>query len=383
MHLIRVTHDKAAYFAALPPNTHDVTVDVFDAAPEVAGVSTSVQELHVEATADKLQIVEVIQVTNASQPARTQFGPKGFDFYLPPDAHILRAVAMRDQLPVTTSATPVSGDPNHYTFIFPIRPGETQFGIFYDLPYTGKATIPLHIVRPVTTLAVLLPQTIKFTSGRGANFAQQPASAESGGAQTWTATQIAGDSTLSFSISGSGSLPQQGPTGGGASGSSAPAGPEAGAAPAADPSQAATNDTRPGGGLGNPLDPNGDRDPWGKYKYWILGGLILLLAAGAGFMLRAPTNQAGTQSGSNPASPNYAPHPTAPVSIEQQTMSTLKEELFSLETERLQQRITEQEYQEHKAALELVLRRALSRSGNAGSGPANTASGPSTPTGAA
>ncbi|SEF51691.1 hypothetical protein SAMN05421819_0269 [Bryocella elongata] len=388
MHLIRVTHDKASYFAPLQPTTHDVTVDVYDAAPVVAGVSTTVQELHVETSADKLQVVEVIQVTNQSQPAKTQFGPKGYDFYLPPNAHIVRTVAMRDQLPVPATATPV-GDANHYTFIFPIRPGETQFGIFYDLPYNGKAEIPLHIVQPVATLAVLLPPSVTFKSGRGANFAQQAASADNGNAQTWTATQIAGDSTLSFSISGTGSLQPQGPAQGSTPGGGAPA--EAGApSGGADPGQAATADTRPGGGLGNPLDPNGDRDPWGKYKWFILGGFVLLLAIGAGFMLRAPSGTDGAQAGSaqNPvyASPLQPHRPAAPISSDQHILSAMKEELFALETERLQKHISEDEYLEHKAALEAVLRRALNRSSNAAAGQpdkADKSSGPTTPTGAA
>jgi hypothetical protein len=39
----------------------------------------------------------------------------------------------------------------------------------------------------------------------------------------------------------------------------------------------------------------------------------------------------------------------------------MKEELFALETDRLQGRLTESEYVEQKAALEVVLRRALAR----------------------
>ena len=42
-------------------------------------------------------------------------------------------------------------------------------------------------------------------------------------------------------------------------------------------------------------------------------------------------------------------------------LDALKDELFALETDHLQQRISEPEYLEHKAALELVLRRALTR----------------------
>ena len=43
------------------------------------------------------------------------------------------------------------------------------------------------------------------------------------------------------------------------------------------------------------------------------------------------------------------------------SLGVLKEELFSLETDRLQGRIGAAEYAEHKAALEVVLRRVLAR----------------------
>jgi hypothetical protein len=39
----------------------------------------------------------------------------------------------------------------------------------------------------------------------------------------------------------------------------------------------------------------------------------------------------------------------------------LKEELFTLETDRLTGRLDETEYAEHKAALETILKRALKR----------------------
>jgi hypothetical protein len=43
-------------------------------------------------------------------------------------------------------------------------------------------------------------------------------------------------------------------------------------------------------------------------------------------------------------------------------LQALKEEMFALETDHLQHRVSDEEYVQHKAALELVLRRALQRS---------------------
>jgi hypothetical protein len=42
-------------------------------------------------------------------------------------------------------------------------------------------------------------------------------------------------------------------------------------------------------------------------------------------------------------------------------LQTLKDELFELETDRLAGRLTDAEYAEHKAAFDVVLRRALGR----------------------
>jgi hypothetical protein len=43
-------------------------------------------------------------------------------------------------------------------------------------------------------------------------------------------------------------------------------------------------------------------------------------------------------------------------------MQALKEEMFALETDHLQHRVSDEDYAAQKAALELVLRRALQRS---------------------
>src|SRR5580700_1179904 len=131
MHIIRVTHDKTTYFHAMTPGSNTADIDVYDSAPAVDGVTNTVLEYHLEAANGELHAVEILQVLNKSTPARTQFGPDGFQFYLPPDAVITRTGAITDQgMPIQTPAVPV-GDPGHYKFLFPIRPGETQFGIIF------------------------------------------------------------------------------------------------------------------------------------------------------------------------------------------------------------------------------------------------------------
>ena len=48
LHLVRVTHDKANYFGPAPAGTTTVDVDVFNAAPHVAGVTTEADVMRVQ-----------------------------------------------------------------------------------------------------------------------------------------------------------------------------------------------------------------------------------------------------------------------------------------------------------------------------------------------
>ena len=101
--------------------------------------------------------------------------------------------------------------------------------------------------------------------------------------------------------------------------------------------------------MGAPIDTP---DPLSKYKWWIIGVLLLAMAAVAGFLLSKPP--AATLRADTPAMPE------APLSG-RSTLDALKEEIFTLETDRLAGKLTEEEYAEHRAALETVLKRALKR----------------------
>ena len=363
MHLVRVTHQKAAYFQPVQPGTSTVAVTVYDAGPHVDGVSTGVEELHVEASPNELHVVEVLQILNNSVPQRTQFGPEGFDFYLPKGALIGRTGAItQGGMPVQTPAVPRS-DPGHFSFLFPIRPGETQFGIGYTLPYTGKFTFTPHLTTPVKTFAILVPDGITVTPTGHVALSLQSGKP---GVKTYLAQDVSPENPPEFSVSGTGTLPDQQPGseagGAGDAPNAATANPGSNAAAPA----VSNSDLAGGRGLNNPLNESGDRDPWAKYKWWILAGLGLLLAAAAGILLRKPSSDRGRTTPADPVQPSW---PLAPVtSPRSQTdgdalVHALKEELFALETERLQHRITEPDYAQARAAVELILRRHLNRAG--------------------
>ena len=345
MHLVRVTHDKANYFRPAPPGTQSVEVTVFNAGAKVKGVSSEADVMHMEtdASGKSLHVVENFFVKNDSNPPMTQFSDRPFEFYLPEGAVVEGSAALApDGMPVKASPVPL-GDPNHYAFIFPIRPGETRFQISYRLPYSGSLTLSPKVTAPTDTIAIMMPKSMTFKPGASASYIPVT---EDTTAQTYVARSVQPSQALDFTVSGNGQMPRD-------TAAAATAGEGAGSDPsaAAGAPSSAASDTRPGGGLGVPLDPEGTNDPWAKYKWWILGGLGLAMAVGAGIMLK---------NGPQPALAPAVAGVGAAASGDS-LLTAIKEELFALETDRLQGRLTENEYVEQKAALEVVLRRALMR----------------------
>lgn len=347
VHLVRVTHDKANYFRPAPPGTQSVEVEVFDSAVKVAGVSSEadVMRVQTEEGGKSLRVVENFFVKNESNPPKTQFGERPFEFYLPAGAVVEGSAALGPGgMPVQASPVPL-GDPNHYAFIFPIRPGETRFQITYKLPYSGSAKLAPKPTMLTDTVAVMMPKSMTFQAGPSAPYAPVT---EDTTAQTFVARNVSPSQPLEFTVSGLGQLPRDNAAVSGDGAQSGGPQPASGAG-------SATTDTRPGGGLGNPIDPEGNNDPWAKYKWWILGGLGLAMAAGAGVMLKGS---------GGPVAAGAVTTTTGALPDSNSLLTTLKEELFAVETDRLEGRLTDAEYAEQKAALEVVLRRALSRRGS-------------------
>ena len=355
-YLVKVEHQKGAYFKNMPPGAGTADITVYDVATKVDGVSTEADVMRVEAENGQLKVTENYFVKNTSSPPRTESSEHTFEVVLPPDAVLEGAATVGpSNMPLAATPDPVSPK-GHYAFSFPIRPNEgengTRFQLTYHLPYTGSYKFVAKEMQGADNVAVMLPKSMKFQSSGAATFQPVP---DDVSAQTYLVRGIQPGQQVEFTISGTGALPrdtQGGPQtgGGGAMGGQA-----------SDDSGGAANGPggKPGGGLGNPIDTP---DPLSKYKYWILGALALVLAGAAAFLLRKPAG-AGAVAAPDISSAAFA-GPLAPVgsrSKSQLLLEALKEELFAIESEKIAGHLTDAEYAEVKGALEKVLRRALAR----------------------
>jgi hypothetical protein len=183
-HLLRVVHQGVDYDRPVSAGDGN-TVDVFDATARVQGISATVEILRIGSNGNSLHVCDMIEIRNDSTPPRTQSGDRAFEVYLPTHARIDSVLAASSvtsssagsgtgssagspaAVPATaaiTSASPVPGEPGHYSVRFPLKPGATKFAFNYDLPYDGHATFRPRSIYRLQQLAVMIPPTMRFTS---------------------------------------------------------------------------------------------------------------------------------------------------------------------------------------------------------------------------
>jgi hypothetical protein len=355
-YLVRVTHQGAGYFIAAPQGGADGDISVYDVAAKVQGVFIEADVLEVEGDNGQLKVTERYFVHNTSSPPTTQWSAHSFNVVLPADAVIDGVGGQRPNgLPTSVKLDP-DGPKGHYSFNFPIQPDDgdkdTLFQLSYSVPYTsGSYTFRSQVTLPADNLAVIVPKSMSFTPSSGAAFKSVP---EDPSVQTFVAKNATPDKPLEFTVSGNGSIPRD------QQGSPAAQQPAMGGQDSSAGSQdtgTSTPGNQPGGGIGTPI---GTPDPLSKYKWWIFGGLALLLAAGAAFLLRKPASAPATGFIADPGPAAY-PAFSSPVAKNSALLNVLKEELFAIESEKISGTITPEDYALVKAALETVLKRALNK----------------------
>ena len=376
-YLVRVTHQGSPYFVAAPEGSGPADIPVYDAAPNVGGVSIEADVIEVEAENGQAHVTERYFVHNTSSPPRTQYNPgHGFEIVLPPDAVVDGAAARRPTGLPTSTQLKAASEKNHFAVRLPhpARRGRQGHAVPGQLS-PALCGRQLHLQAPGTA-----PCRERRIPPAHEHRVQGPRisvrEAGSRKLQTLLAKNVQPGQELTATISGTGSMPREAqgqPTG------------DAGAQGSQDTS---TPGTGPGGGIGQPI---GTPDPLTKYKWWILLGMFLGLSAVAGFLLRRPaaaaaapgvnvalpvpnpapkTRRAATPaapaaalpySAQSAAAPAYSAPPSSPASHNATLLTVLKEELFAIESEKLSGVLSPNDYKEQKSALETVLKRALKK----------------------
>jgi hypothetical protein len=306
-----------------------------------------------------------------------------FEFYLPAGAKVeqVQARAPNGQ-PISAEAVP-QAEKNRYAINFPLRPGETQFQLEFTLPYSGEIKIDPKLLYPAQHFVVVIPQTMQFKAENPPSFDAMHDPSQ-GDSTVEVAKETKPGQILAFSLKGQGVITESpGDTASGAAQQQDQQQPGQ-QQPEASGNRASDNrssDNRPGGGLGVPIDAP---DALQKYRWPILGAFALLLAIGGWVVTkRQPVTPGASSSGTVASSSSEAKpvssstdfsavlrptvltpaasEPVAPAAKSSMLLEALKEELFQLEVEKKQGKITPEDYEKARAALDQTLDRALKR----------------------
>ena len=340
-HMVRVTHGGVNYFpqgGPLMPGATTAQITVYDAAKNLDGLSQTVEVDRYEAQGDQLQGIMLFAIRNESKPPRTLDADQTFEFVLPAGATLDQGMAKSpggQPLNVPPTETATKGG---YAFGFPLKPGETQFQVSYHMPYKGEASFAPKPLADVQHFVVMTPQGMTFAPKRHERYQSMP---DNSGASVMVATNVKAGEDLSFALSGTGQFSAEG---------------QPAAAGEAGGGQTAGRDNRPGGGLGAPIDSD---DPLHDYRAVILGVFALVLVMGGAYVI---TKSNGPTAAVATAGAPEMVHVEAPaVDRNTKLLEAMKEELFQLELDRQQGKISRHEYDKAKAALDETIKRALAR----------------------
>ena len=92
-----------------------------------------------------------------------------------------------------------------------MRPGDTEFHVWYHIPYTGSYTFKPRPAMETANLAVMMPKSMTFKQGTPANY-EAVTEDVGGGAQAYLARNAKPSEPLEFTISGIGELPRDSAT---------------------------------------------------------------------------------------------------------------------------------------------------------------------------
>ena len=293
-HLVRAIHQGVTYHRMAPPGTTSVDMQVFDVSTKLADVNVTADVMRLQAEGGTLQGARRFAVNNSSNPPRTQMNDQNFEFYLPDGAELDGGMAKTANGQPVNSAPVPQKEKNRFAFIFPLRPGQTEFQVSFHMPYTGSASIDPKPLYPAQHFVVVLPKSMQFKSQSAGGFqaVQDPGKSDSL-VELASNTQVG--QPLGFQVSGTGALPAAG---------SETSGAQAG-------SGMGTADSRPGGGLGPPSEAP---EPLDSYRWFVLGGFTIVLAAMAVYVYRRPKT-APVGFDAQPSGPSAQdPSPTSGVS---------------------------------------------------------------------
>jgi hypothetical protein len=216
--LVRVVYKGVNYHEPIPPGKATADVQVYESTNKPDAFSIENHAIILQPNGANLMVGEEYMIANKTQPPVAFYREDGsFDFTLPDGADFNQAAAWGTSgMPVVQGT--IDKGKNKMAIAFPFRPGESGVRLSYKMPYKGNHLM-LRNVSPysVGRLIIAAPPTVQI-SGSGISPAGQDQ-----GFNVYMRDNVAANSPIDVSVSGTAPLPPPqgqngGSSGGGASG---------------------------------------------------------------------------------------------------------------------------------------------------------------------
>ena len=339
-HLLRVTHQGVNYSQNVTPGTASADITIFDSARQVAGIFEEARVYRLQTDNGQLEVKANYNLRNESTPPRTKMGDETYEVELPAGAQLIDASAAGPGgMALPTSPVP-TGKKNRYALAFPIRPGRSEVIVNYRVPYNGSYEFSLTPDSQLSEVGVLLPKSMQL-NGLTRNFSRDPNDEE--GLAVFFTKDVPAHEQVRFSVSGQGAAPREA-QGGGV--------PQSSSSAAEHPATTHSNAI-----------------------WYVLAGMVIIIAGGGFWLWRraGSANMSGAVRSTVPAKKASAKPQTAPrttpealrggAAAPDTVLEALKDELFQLEKDRLEGKVSPEDHAKLKAGLDALIRRHLKKSG--------------------
>jgi len=138
-HLIQINYQGVNYTTMLPPGSSlnkTIETTVYDTTSDARGITVTQAHWIFMREGQTLKVEQVFVLENKNETPKTFVHPEEtFRFYVPQDAETDPDVAVSSgKMPIKQAITLVDGT-DFYAIHYPIKPGETQIMVRYELPY--------------------------------------------------------------------------------------------------------------------------------------------------------------------------------------------------------------------------------------------------------
>ena len=373
--LVRVVYKGVNYHEPITPGKTTADVEVFEPTEKPDAFSVANHAIILQPNGSDLMVGEEYMIANKTQPPVAFYRQDGsFNFTLPDGADFNQAAAWGTSgMPVVQGT--IDKGKNKKAIAFPFRPGESGVRLSYKMPYAGNHLM-LRNVSPYATerLIIAAPPTVQI-SGSGISPAGQDQ-----GFNVYMRDNVAANSPIDVSVSGTAPLPASSQSGG-----------AAGAGTSADESQNPSVNSRAETGGAEAPSVSATTIParLDGLKWILTGGFASLFVLGFAYLWLRPrtviasngtatvadtdtpksrsVNRAATRASSaaaasdQPAVPSAAPHKAAETAeaIDNEvrgSLDELKDSIFRLELRRQAGTISEEDYVRERERVEKTLR---------------------------